>query len=509
MNNERFSSPSSFSPAVPRLNLQALPSSRPNAAQTQTNAKDPPEGALHPVGAGHKLKPEHSAARANRNDAAQQRTAAVASAAAPPPPHEPVSEGSSPESHTARAGLQLRRVAFMNDGNDTRLLLFTLPSALVRGFVRVATSPEFIVGGHSWHVVAERGDRHIGLFVALKNAPAEQLSIDAEYTFTLVNREHFCRNESFGTRPAPATFSTRHTSDGRRQFVPLADLNARGFLYDSGRALIELEFGNVRTVFAQELPLSLSALYSSNAAISAFRRQFDEPSDDRPIESAAFQYGGCEWHMSLWQSSESQRVLRLERHTSRNIKLLVSYRLQTLAPREELLGDCGSDWSLQVDPKVGHLALSLRFERCVAITEFELFPLKKERNWARVFDASGREWILECDMFGDTVKLRLFLSNAATLLPPPRALALRLNLFVLGANGRRLRAVGNPIAHYFTGDPSCYMRVPLDVTMQQVSRAVANPRSHFRLRDGSYHYSNSHVPVYTIAHRSGERLRVR
>ena len=74
-----------------------------------------------------------------------------------------------------------------------------------------------------------------------------------DYSFAVLNREHFTRNESFAEKAIG--FTADNNSHGRATFVAAADLAARNFLFDDARFLIELELRNPVTELLEEIQL--------------------------------------------------------------------------------------------------------------------------------------------------------------------------------------------------------------------------------------------------------------
>ncbi|KAK2141780.1 hypothetical protein LSH36_1042g01011 [Paralvinella palmiformis] len=135
---------------------------------------------------------------------------------------------------------RLFRLSTLNDRFDTRVFTFQLPASVSKENTPDACSRDFTYGYQSWGVSAVRYERHVGVYLTLRSA-CVGLTVIVDYGFTLVNGEHFTKNEVFTERGC--VFTSESATHGRSTFVGVPDLTSRGFRQDSGEFVLELELG--------------------------------------------------------------------------------------------------------------------------------------------------------------------------------------------------------------------------------------------------------------------------
>lgn len=77
------------------------------------------------------------------------------------------------------------------------------------------------------------------------------LRVYVDFTFTLLNREHFSVNEGFSGKKVKFTFDA--PAQGNRNYISVSDLYTRNFADPNGEFQLELTMANIRTVFADEV----------------------------------------------------------------------------------------------------------------------------------------------------------------------------------------------------------------------------------------------------------------
>ena len=141
---------------------------------------------------------------------------------------------------------KLFRLSKLYDRFDTQVFTFQLPPSLTKEFAPDVFSRYFSYGGHTWGIHLMRSEKHIGAYLCLKNT-SEGLSCKIDFTFTLLNRDHFTRNDSVVERGCH--FDMEKHTHGRKTFIGISDLCNRNFMQDSGDFLIELEMRNAKTTY--------------------------------------------------------------------------------------------------------------------------------------------------------------------------------------------------------------------------------------------------------------------
>ncbi len=90
----------------------------------------------------------------------------------------------------------------------------------------------------------------ICLFVLSKG-----MRVYIDFSFTLLNREHFSSNETFSGRQIKFTFDS--PAQGNRRYIPVDDLYERNFTDANGEFQLELTLASPRTLFETEVRLPL------------------------------------------------------------------------------------------------------------------------------------------------------------------------------------------------------------------------------------------------------------
>lgn len=77
-----------------------------------------------------------------------------------------------------------------------------------------------------------------------------------DFSFTLLNREHFSANETFSGRQIKFTFDS--PAQGNRRYIPVDDLYERNFTDANGEFQLELTVANPRTLYETDLRLPVA-----------------------------------------------------------------------------------------------------------------------------------------------------------------------------------------------------------------------------------------------------------
>lgn len=309
----------------------------------------------------------------------------------------------------------LHRFVRLNDKSDTQVFTFIVPTQLTRGFVNEVYSENFLFRNQTWVVKFDRKERHIGAYLIMRSMQ-NQLSCIIDYSFMVLNRDHFTKNESFSERSCE--FSLKKLCRGRPSFIEVADLENRHFLFDDGKFLIELELKNCATIYDDDLSLA----------------QLDEANDT--IESNYFTFGGCDWsillRMPMLKSGEAANTpeFSLVRHSHFEHYCKISYRItvkgsdwpEMSASVEQQLDIKGygsyfrlrSEKPLTVNAKQT-LHVSLRLYSMRQLSIIDLLPTNRQRNASRCYDLNQHDWMVQSDILGSVVKLRFFYMQVANV----------------------------------------------------------------------------------------------
>ena len=87
-------------------------------------------------------------------------------------------------------------------------------------------------------------------------ATKKGMRVYIDFSFTLLNREHFSANETFSGRQIKFTFDS--PAQGNRRYIPVDDLYERNFTDGNGEFQLELTVANPRTLFETDLRLPVA-----------------------------------------------------------------------------------------------------------------------------------------------------------------------------------------------------------------------------------------------------------
>lgn len=191
----------------------------------------------------------------------------------------------------------LLRCLFSPD-SDSFTFIFLTPSNIVRGFIREVDSVHFPFMGYKWKLNFRRTKMHIGVFLTLLSSkPPTNVEISLDMSLTILNREHFTKNQHHASRHV--VFSQGNRRHGCRTLIELSDLSGGMFLADDHTFLFELELSNPKVNINVEL-LTTSELvrFLSNTYIDCFNT---ENSNHEPIifESKPFSAGNDVWRLGV------------------------------------------------------------------------------------------------------------------------------------------------------------------------------------------------------------------
>lgn len=88
----------------------------------------------------------------------------------------------------------LYRFSRLNDRSNTGVFTFIVTRSVTRDVHRDATTKDFAFGYHRWAVSFQRTEKTLGVYLILRN-PSPGTKCYLDYTFTILNREHFSKNE--------------------------------------------------------------------------------------------------------------------------------------------------------------------------------------------------------------------------------------------------------------------------------------------------------------------------
>jgi hypothetical protein len=207
----------------------------------------------------------------------------------------------------------LYRFAKLQDRANTHVFTFVVTKSVTRDLERDVTSKEYACGYHKWAITFSRTDKVLGVYLVWRN-PSEGMRVYVDFTFTLLNREHFSVNEAFSGKQVKFTYDS--PAQGNRNYIPVSDLYARNFTDTNGEFQLELTMGNIRTIYDTEFTIPQSIFGSfhhhqhhrhhhgtghhSNHASSTAGSSSVSKSGAQKFETSYFAFGGFDWNLALY-----------------------------------------------------------------------------------------------------------------------------------------------------------------------------------------------------------------
>ena len=142
----------------------------------------------------------------------------------------------------------LHRFVKLNDRFDSQVFTFIVPSTVTTDLSTDIYSRDFVYGHHKWCICLVPCDKSVGVYLTLKNVSVG-MTCCIDFAFTMVNKEHFSRNESVVEKNVE--FTVEKPTHGRKAFIGISDLVNRQFRHKNDCFLMELELRSITTQFEQ------------------------------------------------------------------------------------------------------------------------------------------------------------------------------------------------------------------------------------------------------------------
>ncbi|CAH1779752.1 unnamed protein product [Owenia fusiformis] len=358
----------------------------------------------------------------------------------------------------------LYRHVNLNDRWNTNIFTFILPASLTNEYATGKYSRDFVYGNQKWNILLNKGDKHLSSYLTLKNA-AKGMACTVDYTVSLLNQEHFTKNECFTNKAS--MFSSDQCTHGLRTFVGIGDLTNRRFMHDNGEFLVEIELKNCSTIFRDYIQLP-----SSNQKHHRDRNHYYANDYDR-LETTYFCFGMCDWSLILYPDGDSKGSegiprLHLCRHTSFDHLCRAEYkfkigqgdRVYLSEKLTDILNESGMGQGFLINDNLhslaikGKLRIQVEMLSVTAISEVKIAVLNRTRNRAKFYDRDKQAWVLETDIDSEFLKLRLYYSDVNNV---PRkftryvrwAVNVVPQIALKGQAKRSIDARGSPFSNYY------------------------------------------------------------
>ncbi|XP_020289535.1 uncharacterized protein LOC109857542 isoform X2 [Pseudomyrmex gracilis] len=346
----------------------------------------------------------------------------------------------------------LYRFAQLHDRSGTRVFSFVVTRTVVRDPERDVTSKELVCGFQRWAVAFSRGEKVLGVYLVWRGA-SRNLRVYVDFTFTLLNREHFSMNESFSGKRVKFTYEA--PAQGNRNYIAVADLYSRNFADPNGEFQLELSMANVRTVYMTEVRMPTSVL--------------GQPKPSK-LETDYFAFGGFDWNLVIYPHGEgkdntdgsrgqdsrvSVYLIRLSgfdhRCRVRYILALGEGDRRIDSGQIEDISDsegCGFGWHTKFRwSEIAHkgtLRVSLEMLEARTICEVAVQALGPTvLPAAPCYDRDKQAWTIRADLNSDTVRLHLVYKDIHNV-PRNHLRYVSWSAYLLKREGPNVVAIGLP-----------------------------------------------------------------
>ena len=308
---------------------------------------------------------------------------------------------------------KFHRFLKLNDRFDSQVFTFVLPNKVAFEQTQESFTKDFIYGHHKWSAIFVKTDLHLGTFLKLQSV-TQGMKCQIDFSFTLLNREHYTRNESFIEKGC--VFTSEENQRGRKSFVGLNDLVQRNFMQDSGEFLVELELRKINCTFECNIRLPKE----SNSRFSY----------DQRLESSYFSFGLFDWSVSLYPNQgnleqEESVAMQLHRHTSFdhicNVRYSISLGENNAFDSEEIeqLVDIAGNGDVYVINASlykltrgrSSLKVKVTMISVVSVSEVTLDISSKSKNKAHFYDRDKQAWMLQSDTSTKVLGFKLYYTD--------------------------------------------------------------------------------------------------
>ncbi|XP_013418227.1 uncharacterized protein LOC106179232 [Lingula anatina] len=310
----------------------------------------------------------------------------------------------------------LHRFVSLGDRFNSQVFTFIVPPKILRDYADLS-SREFEYGYQRWTLSFVKSAKHIGVFLELKKA-TEGLNCTIDFVITLINHDHFTRNEELRERKTQFTVDMpRH---GNPHFIEIEELIKRNFAMPSGDFMVEVELRHIKTVFEDVIQLPRRPSEVNMHQI-----------DYQNFETRHFHFGDSDWNVALSHlgddhSSTSQDVVRLTRLTNFDLLCKTKYavvlgkgkKMTETDIMEVSLDSENEDPGYTLHQSLyntashkGRLQLLVEMYSTTYYSRVRLEPLTKNKNRAHCYDREQQAWLMESNVSGPYLKLRLYYTD--------------------------------------------------------------------------------------------------
>lgn len=215
----------------------------------------------------------------------------------------------------------LYRFVRTNDKTNTEIFTFVITRSVTRDIHREITSKDFTYGYHKWAISLTRNESILGIYLILRSiAPGMKCYVD--FSFTLTNKEHFSKNETY-VEPR-AKYTTDNPAHGNLKWIHLSELPERRFSDENGEFLLELCLYNMKTIFEDDIriqtmsqaSLAEERLSGSTGNLTKGEKVTSKIKHNK-LETSYFPFGNFDWNISLTPMPEADIKSDLDKSITR------------------------------------------------------------------------------------------------------------------------------------------------------------------------------------------------
>jgi hypothetical protein len=289
-----------------------------------------------------------------------------------------------------------------------------IPSNFILDVDTELKSRDFTSSNQKWALSFTKYNGQMSAFLTLKSA-YEGMQVMADYGITLINREHFTRNESFTEKGAKFTFD--NCSQGRKSFVSIEALCTLDFMDERGNIQCELEIKNVNTTFNYEPQIQMQT--------QAYNRN-----PDQKYTSGSFAFGNYEWNVNIQPKLDpngnvSYIKFYLCRMSSLDHLCRISYRYKfingafvhdsgVIDQYSDMNGASNSfrmDKARELLQTTGKFTVKLELIKVNSVFPIMLYPFAPNPQPVHFYDRDRQTWMMESCIEDNCFILRLFYTD--------------------------------------------------------------------------------------------------
>lgn len=310
---------------------------------------------------------------------------------------------------------QLLRFLYTDERHKAEIFTFLLPSSFIFESDTELKSRDFSSNNQKWCIAFSKHAGQLNAALILKSV-TDHMLVTADFGVTLINREHFTRNESFFEKNAKFTAETQ--AKWRKAFVSIEALCTLDFMDERGYIQCEVEVRNVFSAFAYESQIPLAPSYNRNSA------------NELKYSSSSFMYGNYEWNICIQPKLDSMGVISflkfyLCRLTSLDHLCRIAYRFKLINGAfvhdsgviEQYSDINGVSNSYRLEKAkdllqlTGKFLLRIELLKINSIFPVVMHPLAQEPAPVNFYDRDKQTWTMESCIEDNCFILRLFYTD--------------------------------------------------------------------------------------------------